>query len=152
MQRSFLADSRLIQALQKRAVSSRCQQGQTLFQQGEECRGLYFIKGGEALLVMTAENGTKVLELTVGPGSLLGVPAVVSKGTYTLTATALSGAEVGFVELNEFDALMREQPQLFPLVLAVLADGVRAGRAALAHILSEHSSRLSGTADPPRSA
>ena len=147
MQRSFIADCRLIEALEQRSISVQCQADQVLFKQGEPCKGLYFVKSGELSLVLAAENGVEVMRLIVGPGSLLGVPAVVSGGPYTLTGTALTGAEVGFVELGEFTKLMADQPALFPLVLAVLAAGIRAGRLALTRIMSEHNSQASAAVD-----
>ena len=70
------------------------------------------------------------MRLTVGAGSIFGVPAVVTKQPYTLSATAYAGAEVKFIELSAFEELMQAQPSLFPLVLAVLAAEVRTARIA----------------------
>ena len=97
MKNSFVADSTLIKALEHRAVSVPCVTGHQLFKQGEVPIGLYLLRSGKASLVMTAEDGEEVLRLTVGPGSILGVPAVVGRDFYTLSATACPGAEVGFV-------------------------------------------------------
>jgi hypothetical protein len=56
---------------------------------------------------MTAEDGEEVLHLAVGSGSVLGVPAVVGKDVYTLSAMAYPGSEVGFVARKDFEDLMR---------------------------------------------
>ena len=105
-----------------------------LFRQGEAAKGLYILKSGNVSLVMKAEDGAEILHLTVGPGSILGVPAVVTKEPYTLSAKAGAGAEVEFVELGDFEELMQAEPLLFPLVLAVLAAEVRSARVALSRI------------------
>ncbi len=107
--------------------------------------GLYILKCGKASLVMKGENGVEVMCPTSGPGSILGVPAVVTKEPYTLSATASVGSEVGFVELNDFEALMQAKPSLFPLVLAVLAAEVRAARIALTEVMTKLRSRPSRT-------
>ena len=105
--------------------------------------GLYILKSGKASLVMKDENGVDVMRLTIGPGSILGVPAVVTKEPYTLSARACVGSEVDFVELSEFEDLMQAEPSLFPLVLAVLAAEVRAARIALTGIMMKLRSRPS---------
>jgi CRP-like cAMP-binding protein len=84
---------------------------------------------------MTAEDGEEVLHLTVGPGSILGVPAVVGRDFYTLSAFARPGAEVGFVTQKEFEDLIQAEPSLFPRVLEVLAAEVRSARLALSGLL-----------------
>lgn len=109
--------------------------------------GLYILKTGQASLVMKGENGVEVMHLTIGPGSILGVPAVVTKEPYTLSARACAGSEVDFVELSDFEEMMQEEPSLFPLVLAVLAAEVRAARIALTRIMTKlgrRPSRISG--------
>ena len=99
--------------------------------------GLYILKSGKASLVMKGENGVEVMHLTIGPGSILGIPAVVTKEPYTLSARACVGSEVGFVELSDFEDLMQREPSLFPLVLGVLATEVRAARIALTGIMTK---------------
>ncbi|MGO9434835.1 MAG: Crp/Fnr family transcriptional regulator [Terracidiphilus sp.] len=111
--------------------------GRTLFKQGEAPTGLYILKSGKASLVMNSETGVEVMRLTIGPGSILGVPAVVTKEPYTLSAKACVGAEVGFIELSDFEDLMQAQPSLFPLVLSVLAAEVRSARIALTGIMTK---------------
>jgi CRP-like cAMP-binding protein len=141
MQNSFVADSTLIQALEHRAVSVPSMTGHLLFKQGEVPIGLYLLKSGKALLVMTAEDGKEVLHLTVGPGSILGVPAVVGKDSYTLSAMACPGSEVGFIARKDFEDLIQSEPSLFPKVLEVLAAEVRSARLALSGLLGKLSKR-----------
>ncbi|SPE32135.1 putative Cyclic nucleotide-binding protein [Candidatus Sulfotelmatomonas gaucii] len=141
MQNSFVADITLIQALEQRSVSVPCMRGHLLFKQGEAPIGLYLLKSGKASMVMTAEDGEEVLHLTVGPGSILGVPAVVGRDFYTLSAMAGPGAEVGFIAQEDFEDLIQSEPSLFPKVLEVLAAEVRSARLALSGLLRKLSKR-----------
>lgn len=84
---------------------------------------------------MTAEDGEEVLHLKIGPGSILGVPAVVGRDFYTLSAFACPGAEVGNVAQKDFEDLIQSEPSLFPKVLEVLAAEVRSARLALSALL-----------------
>jgi CRP-like cAMP-binding protein len=149
MQNSFVADRTLIQALETRSVSVPCLKEQTLFKQGEAARGLFILKSGKASLVMNAENGVEVMHLTIGAGSILGIPAVVTKEPYTLSAKACLGSDVGFVELSDFEEMMQADPSLFPLVLEILATEIRAARIALIGFMTKpksRPSRVSGSA------
>ena len=103
MQNSFVADSTLIQALEQRSISMPCSKGQILFRQGEDPVGLYILKRGKVSLILKTENGKEVVHLTVGPGSILGLPAVVGSDVYTLSAMACPGSEVSFVPRKDFE-------------------------------------------------
>ena len=151
MQSSFVADCTLLQALENRSISVPCLQGHLLFEQGDAPKGLYILKSGKAALVMKGENGVEVMHLTIGPGSILGVPAVVTKEPYTLSAMAFVGSEVCFVESSDFEDLMQAEPSLFPLVLAVLAAEVRAARIAFTGIMTKLRSRPSRPSVPTHS-
>jgi CRP-like cAMP-binding protein len=135
VQNSFIADCALIQTLEKRSVSVPCWRGVFLFKQGESPSGLYIIRSGKVSLLMKAENGIEVAHFTVGAGSILGLPAIVAREPYTLSAMATERSEISYVELEAFKGLMQEQPSLFPKVLEVLAAEVRSARLALTGIL-----------------
>lgn len=141
MQNSFVADRTLIQALEHRAVPVPCITEHLLFKQGEVPIGLHLLKSGKASLVMTAEDGEEVLRIKVGPGSILGVPAIVGKDSYTLSAIACPGSEVCFIARKDFEDLIRSEPSLFPKVLEVLAAEVRSARRSLSGLLGQLSKR-----------
>ena len=129
---SLMADSRLIEVLESRSLPVFCGQGRTLFMQGEACNGLYILQSGEAALVLSAPSGRAVFCLQAGPGSLLGLPAVVGREPYSMTAMVKKCAEVRFVTRFDFEKLIQADPQMYPSVLQVLAREVRSARLALA--------------------
>jgi CRP-like cAMP-binding protein len=125
------ADLDLIEVLKSRSLPIFCGQGRTLFNQGEDCSGLYILESGEAALVMNAPSGREVFCLNAGAGSLLGLPAVVGKEPYTMTAMVKKGATVRFVTRYDFEKLIEADPQLYPEVLELLAAQVHSARLAL---------------------
>ena len=143
MESSFVADATLIQALEQWSVPLPSWHGLMLFRQGESPVGLYIIKSGEAMLLLTDESGNDLAQFNVGAGSILGLPAIIARESYSLSAMACERSKVSFVELAAFEELMREQPSLFPKVLEVLAAEVRSARQALKEILKKLSSRSS---------
>ena len=128
---AFVADSNLIQVLEKRSQQVSCDVDQILFRQGEPPTGIYILRDGEAALIMTSEANEVVMCLRATAGSLLGLPAIIGNEPYTLTAKARKGSDVRFVSREGFEELMRDEPSLTLNVLKVLATEVRAARKAL---------------------
>src|SRR5258708_6117414 len=117
MQDSFVGDTSLIQALEKRSQPVFCKEGQILFKQGDAPKGLYIVRSGGASLVMKSVSGKVVLRLNVVAGSLLGLPAIIGNEPYTLTAIASPGSQVRFLTRDDFEAVIRGEPSLNPKVL-----------------------------------
>jgi CRP-like cAMP-binding protein len=128
---AFVADPKLIEALGRRAVEVSCGADSVLFRQGDAPVGLYILHKGEATLTMTSAAGVAILSTQAGAGSLLGLPGLVGNEQYTLTATARSGAKLGFVTREDFTALMEADHLISLKVLQVLAAEVRSARQAI---------------------
>jgi CRP-like cAMP-binding protein len=127
---SFAADCKLIQVLVNRSQPIICSEGCILFRQGDAPTGLYVLQSGEATLVRETASGRAIICLRAGPGSLLGLPGIVSNEPYTLTGMARKGSEVGFVTRGDFEDLLLAEPSLNFMVLQVLAAEVRSARQA----------------------
>ena len=121
----------LIHAVARYAVPVPCGHDRILFLQGDEPIGVYLLWSGRAALSMTSIFGKEVLRVNVPPGSILGLPGVISEKPYSLTAVAESGAEVGFVSGDHFNAALYADPSLASKVLQLLAAEVQNARKAI---------------------
>ena len=130
---SFIAEKELIEALEKRSSTIVCEEERKLFTQGGKPNGLYILRKGTATLSMESPTGGVLMSITLFPGSLLGLPAMIGNEPYTLTAAAQTGAEFGFVSREDFNSLMLTDPSLAVRILRVLAAEVRTAR----HAISE---------------
>lgn len=128
---AFRADPQLIFALGSKATELSCESDRVLFRQGDAPAGLYILNKGAVTLTMDSKQGEAILFAEAGSGSLLGLPGLIGNEPYTLTATARSGAELGFVPREEFTELMQSDPLLSLKVLQVLAAEVRSARHAI---------------------
>jgi len=128
---AFVADPKLIQALGQRAIELSCGAESVLFRQGDKPAGLYILHTGEVTLTMTSLAGEAILSAHAAPGSVLGLPGLIGNEPYTLTATARSGAKLGFITRDDFTALMQSDPLMSLKVLQVLAAEVRSARQAI---------------------
>jgi CRP-like cAMP-binding protein len=143
MPNSFIADAKLLEALKQRSIPMPCLKGVAFFKQGDSPIGLYIIRSGKASLLMKTEDGKEVVHLTVGGGSILGLPAIVANEPYTLSAMAHHGAEVDFVSRKGFEELIQSQLSLYPKVLEILAAEVRSARFVLSGVMGKLRSRPS---------
>ena len=130
---SFVAEKELIEALEKRSSTLVCPGERRLFTQGGAPTGLYILRKGRAKMTMESPTGAILLSISLNPGSLLGLPALIGNEPYTMTATAEAGAEFGFVTREDFNSMMLTDPTLAVRVLRVLAAEVRTAR----HAISE---------------
>jgi CRP-like cAMP-binding protein len=129
---SFRADRKLVFALEKESDPVACGEGRALFKQGEMPKGVFILQKGEAALVMSSPAGRIVMCLQAGSGSLLGLPGVIAKEPYTLTAMVKAGSEVRFISRERFEQVVQAEPELYCSVLTLLAAEVRTARLAIA--------------------
>jgi len=128
---AFVADPELIEALRQHSEPVVCDEDRVLFNQGDTPTGLYVLLKGEVRMVMRSQAGEELMNLRAIEGSLLGLPGLVGGSPYSLSAYAEKGAEVGFVNREQFASIMLSQPAVAAGILRVLAAEVRTARMAL---------------------
>jgi len=123
--------SELFLELQKRSRPVSLPQGSFLFYQGQRADGVYVISSGQVRLSFMSATG-KVLALrTVGPSSVLGLPAIVTNKPYSLNAEIVEESRVGYVPLEDLVELMRSNTAFAFQVIELLGMEVREIREAL---------------------
>lgn len=128
---AFLADSDLLQALEKRATPLDCAEDRVLFKQGDPPDRVYLLLEGEATVTMDSGDGQSIFSCQATSGSVLGLPALVGKQPYSLSAVAKAGSRAKYIVQAEFDALTQSELSLMVKVLQVLAAEVRSARLAI---------------------
>ena len=128
---SFAAKSSLFESLENRSMPASHEEDRPLFKHGDSPSGVYIVKSGEVALTMESSSGRSLRVFSAGPGSLLGLPAVVGNQPYTLTAKARKGSSIRFVTRDDFEDLIMAQPSLQFDVLRILSAEVRSARQAL---------------------
>jgi CRP/FNR family transcriptional regulator len=127
---AFVADPQLIRALEARSTQVPCESERPLFRQGEPAVGVFILHQGVVTLSMMSQDGHSLLAAQAKPGSILGLPGVISNEPYTISATAGAGAQVCFVSRDDLTALMHADPVMSIKMLQVLAAEVRSARKA----------------------
>ena len=138
----FVAEPDLIRALWQHAIPLDCSEGRKLFRQGDDPSGLFVLHSGDATMILENDGGVQVARVPMPPGSILGLPALVSDKPYSMSAVAKRGATVGFVTRNDFSSLMLTEPLLALMIVRVLAGEVRSTRVAISECqTARHSGR-----------
>ena len=78
----------------------------SLFTKGEDARCLYLICGGYLKLVAGDIEDRQMIVRVAGPGSMLGLYAVLSQGAYEVSAESLTAAQLRPVERERFLAFL----------------------------------------------
>ena len=128
---AFVADQKLIQALEQHSTPIPCDEDHVLFRQGEPSTGLFILHTGEATLSMRSDRDQPILSFQAAAGSLLGLPGLIGNQPYSLTAVARRGARVSFIPRDEFTTFMHTEPEAALKILQVLAAEVSSARRAL---------------------
>lgn len=83
----------------------------SLFAQGEDARCLYLICSGYLKLTAGRPEDRHMIVRVAGPGSMLGLYAVLSHGVYEVTAESLSPAQLRPVERERFLSFLRNHKE-----------------------------------------
>jgi CRP-like cAMP-binding protein len=75
-----------------------------LFHRGEKAFGMFLILSGRIRLDFGADTPTAGLW---GPGALVGFPATLTRRRYSMTATVVEAAELGFISPETLDMILR---------------------------------------------
>ena len=112
--------------------------GRTLFNEGEEPRGIFIIHSGEVDLVFSARNGLRKPLRTVRAGETLGLSDVVAQSRYDCTAVTRVPSRIGFVPLDDIRRMLDDDPSLWFGVAATLSAGMSSCWASIRSLSAHH--------------
>jgi CRP-like cAMP-binding protein len=130
----FGTTAALSEALRDLGEVKQGDSGQTLFRSGDAARGIFLLLEGTVRLTL-AEQGV-YYRRTVGPGSLLGLPATMCLRPYSLSAEILEPLQYVFVPCTVVKEFLRTRPDLCFQVVEILAREVREMRHATGEVAS----------------
>ena len=121
-----MSESIIDTALADRELVMKFDDGEILFREGEQPRGVYVLRSGTTKLLFSARNGSAKPLREAQPGQILGLSSVVTPRVHDCTATCAGPCEVAFIERETFLRALEEQPAVWFSVLHVLSNEVSA--------------------------
>jgi CRP-like cAMP-binding protein len=84
--------------------------GTFLFRSGEPAFGIFLVKSGKVNLQLEGQQGQTLWKRTVTRNSIVGLPATLARGHYSLTAITLSKSQLAFVNTQDLIDLVKNDP------------------------------------------
>jgi CRP-like cAMP-binding protein len=103
-----------------------------LFRRGDEPVGVFLVRTGRIRLTL---DGTKAASRTLGPGSVLGLPATLNRRPNSLTATATEDCQLDFIDSAALLHLLRENAFVCFQALQILGSEISDMRRAMDNVL-----------------
>ena len=114
-----------MQALCASVRNRHFRRGELLFDEGEQCSGLFLVASGKIRIFKLSPSGREQVLAVEGPGSSFAELPVFDGGKYPASASALEGAEVLFISRKDLQNFCREHPEVALKVLAVVGSRLR---------------------------
>lgn len=121
---SGLTDSELA-FLAQRALPRHYGAGETVFTEGEPCKGLYVVESGHIRIFKSSPGGREQVLSVEGPGSSVAELPVFDGGNYPASVTAIEDATLLFVSKEDFQSLCLAHPEVALKVLRVVGARLR---------------------------
>jgi CRP-like cAMP-binding protein len=112
-------------ALVDRSVCRALRRGETLFREGEPCRGLYLVVEGVVRTYRANRDGQEQVFGVFGAGESLGDVSLFDGGPYLASARATEAGRVLFLPFAEVHALYQTHPQVAHAVVREMGSRVR---------------------------
>ena len=112
-------------ALRRRVSSKKYGRGETLFNEGDECRGLFVVGRGKIRIFKVSASGREQILSIEGPGSSFAELPVFDGGNYPASASASEESELLFISRKDFQDFCREHPEVALKVIAVVGSRLR---------------------------
>lgn len=124
---TLLADLSLpeLQLLAKRTVTKLFSAGETLFYEGEACKGLHIILQGRVRIYKSSSSGREQVLAVNNPGDTIAELPVFDGGPYPASAAAIEEVEIAFISRKDFQAYCLDHPEVALKVLAVVGSRLR---------------------------
>jgi len=115
-----------------KAILRKEPRGAVLFRRGEPSLGVFLVRSGSISLRLESKEGEAILDRTVRCNSVVGLPATLSGGRYSLTAVTLEESELAFVGREALLELVGSNPAIGFEILHTLGEEVVQMREVLA--------------------
>src|SRR5215475_9076958 len=133
IQEAVLRKTQLFRSLTESEMRTLCARvsrrhfgrGESLFSEGDSCRGLFLVAAGRVRIYKLSPSGREQVLAVEGPGSSFAELPVFDGGNYPAAATALEDTEVLFISRNDFQNFCREHPDVALKVIAVVGSRLR---------------------------
>jgi len=107
------------------SVERHFDDGQTIFQKGEEGASMMIVLEGRVLISVLSEDGKELTLNYIEPGGILGEIALIDDKARSANATAIGACTLLCILRSEFIPFLKQSPDLAVQLLLVLCEKLR---------------------------
>lgn len=85
---------------------------ESVFMEGDECKGLYIIRKGRVKLVRSSSAGKEQIIKLLNPGDLLGFEVFYDNDRFTNSAIAMEDSELCYIGRDGFFNILKREPDI----------------------------------------
>jgi len=134
----------LLQVFSRASMPLTIKKGESLYNQGDEAKGIYFVRKGIVGLKHVTPSGCEHLLRFFKCDHFFGHRSLLIQEPYYATAIALEACDLLFLPKQESLALLEREPHLYKALAQVLAEELK--RAELQRVLISENQILARTA------
>jgi CRP/FNR family transcriptional regulator len=135
MLKSFTQDEQQIYKPYKHHYEFK--KGETMFREGDEINGLYFVQTGVIKLEMNSHTERPFILRLIGPSQTMGHRFLSYTGLQPFTATAVEDSRVCFIELGFFKNLVQKNELLQEEIRKIFLNEIRTTEVKLLQIAQQ---------------
>lgn len=102
-------------------VPQHYKKGQPIFEEGKKPQGIYCLREGKVKVFKISLDGREQITRILFPGELLGLKAVLSGSTYSVSSAALEDSVLCFINKLDFFQLMLKYPEFSKAIIISLS-------------------------------
>ncbi|MDW7675208.1 MAG: Crp/Fnr family transcriptional regulator [Bacillota bacterium] len=118
-------DPTLAAELHNKLIMRKYKKKVLIFMEGEPADFIYFILQGKVKLSKLSDHGQEKIVQIIQSGQFFGEIPALDGGAHPLTAETIEEAEIGLLSILEFNAYLRENPQLAYGMMEIMAKRMR---------------------------
>ncbi|MFN4182076.1 MAG: Crp/Fnr family transcriptional regulator [bacterium] len=110
-----------LEYVQARKSTSFYEKNQYIFLENQQPSGVYCVYSGSVKIIKQIDTGKEFIVRHSGPGSLVGYRSVLSRNRYNACGQAMEDSILCFIEAQDFEKLVEENPAFTRSLLQRLA-------------------------------
>jgi CRP-like cAMP-binding protein len=142
----FIANPKLAALFEAKSSLVPGCRNRVLFREGDDPAGLYILRSGAATISTKFRGKNFAVTVQTTASSLLDLPALAFRKAHTFTAMAHAGAELSFVNIDDFIQVIDSNGLLYEWILKAIADEVESADEVILH----ESSNVAESNDPSK--
>jgi len=116
-----ILDKADLQYINEEKIPKHYKKGQIIFNEGQKPQGIFCLREGKVKVYKNSYEGREQITRILFPGELLGLKALLSGSSYSVSSASLEDSELCFISKSDFFQLMLKYPKFTQAIILSLS-------------------------------